>query len=254
MYALSKIDYQLLTLHWTPILGTEDVAILGANGCPLTGKKIKWLLNNAWEKIAQSTNRRGYRVAYLYCEDGNQYPIPAQCHPEPDNLEDSNLEDSNLGANNSSEFCNSVGGDSVGGNDSPLIIPPDLPIQELTLDLMEQSQLPTYINSIRSTQKLYCNVAGANAQGMPPEQFLAINSALDLNDAPEFDRRIHAIATEGQLTEYEYMAWRWFFDLEAGRFRTKRMSFVSNFRKIQYCGQDCWMGQVLQAQETSTMR
>lgn len=249
MYTLSQLDYQLLSLHWTPIVGTSDIAILGADGCPMPGKKIKWLLDNAWEKIAESTNHRGYRIAYLYCTDGNQYPIPARCHSESDDPDADVEVDDDL-----TEFHDSNNLGDSNTVESPLIIPTNLPIQELTLDLMERSQLPTYINSIKTTQKLYTNMAGANAQGMPPEQFLAINSALDLNDAPEFDRRIHAIATEGQLVEYDYMAWRWFFDPEEGRFRTKRMSFVSNFRKIRFCGQDCWMGQVLQAQETGATR
>ncbi len=130
----------------------------------------------------------------------------------------------------------------------------DVPEQALTLDMMEGSELPTYINAIATTKKLYCNSVAANAQGMPPEQFLSINSCLDLNDPPEFERRIDRVSAGETLRNYEYQAWRWYFDPNAGRFRTKRMSFVSNFRLIQYAGQPCWLGQVLQADEMSERR
>lgn len=108
--------------------------------------------------------------------------------------------------------------------------------------------------AIATTKKLYCNSVAANAQGMPPEQFLSINSCLDLNDPPEFERRIDRVSAGETLRNYEYQAWRWYFDPNAGRFRTKRMSFVSNFRLIQYAGQPCWLGQVLQADEMSERR
>jgi hypothetical protein len=222
---ISPTDLELLALHWVRI-DCDCVAVLGNDGLPLPMQRVKRLMDCAWEKIAQACATQGYRQAVLYGCDGKQYPIPAMSSSDNEPPAVERVE--NTASINS------------------LIEVPD---QELSLELMEHSELPTYINSIETTHKLFVNSAGANAQGMPPEQFLARNSCLDLNDPPEYERRIDRVAAGETLRNYEYRAWRWHFDPNAGRFRTKRMSFVSHFRLVQYCGQPCWMGQVLQAVE-----
>ncbi|NES88063.1 hypothetical protein D5R40_08170 [Okeania hirsuta] len=90
----------------------------------------------------------------------------------------------------------------------------NVPEPLITLQLLEDSDLPTYINAITTQKKLYANPTALNAQGQPPEMFLQGN-AYDLNDVEELDYRTARVASGEKLVEYEYQAWRWFFDLEA---------------------------------------
>ncbi|MEA5522915.1 hypothetical protein [Limnoraphis robusta] len=235
--AITQTDLELLALYWVRI-DTDHVAVLGNNGLPLPVRRIKQLTDAAWEKIARACANQGYRQAVLYSDDGRQYPVPAASMVSSDGSRQ-DREDGGLGGSITPEPVNDL---------------IEVPERELTIEMMEGSELPTYINAIKTTQKHYVNSAAANAQGMPPEQFLAINSCLDLNDPPEFERRIDRVASGETLRNYEYQAWRWYFDPNAARFRVKRMSFVSNFRLIQFNSQPCWWGQVLRASEMQERR
>jgi hypothetical protein len=232
---ISAIDLELLSLHWVKI-SQFQVALMGADGQPLNCSRTRMILENGWEKVSLSASQRGYEEILIYCEDGNRYPIPAY---------------SNSSSVSSSSAPDPQENEPSSVNDKSTSIQPsrllEIPVEELNLFHLENSRLATYINVIETTKKLYVNPAGANAQGMPPDRFLSINSCLDLNDPPEFERRMDLVVRDRILTAYENEAWRWYFDPEAGRFRLKRMKFIADFRFIRYAGQNCWLGQVLQA-------
>ena len=50
---LTALDYALLGLHWVK-LSAETVVIVGCDGEPLAVDRIDYLLDNAWEKIAEA--------------------------------------------------------------------------------------------------------------------------------------------------------------------------------------------------------
>ncbi|MGB3512980.1 MAG: hypothetical protein WBA93_27960 [Microcoleaceae cyanobacterium] len=224
---LTALDYALLGLHWVK-LSAETVVIVGCDGEPLGVDRIDYLLDNAWDKIADASAAKGYSQVLLYGTDGRQYKISANLSGGSQSLPP-----------------------QVSSESSKLLI--NVPEPLITLQLLEDSDLPTYINAISTQKKLYANPTALNAQGQPPEMFLQGN-AYDLNDVEELDYRTSRIANGEKLTEYAYQAWRWFFDTEAGRFRLKRMQFHSNFKQIQFCGQSCWLGQVLEAVEIGGTR
>jgi len=224
---MTLVDYSLLGLYWVK-LSNDLVAVVGGDGEPLPVDKVHYILDNAWDKIADACVAKGYSQALLYGSDGRRYKVSASLS---------------------------------GGSNSPL--PPQEPSESsellinvpeplITLQLLEDSDLPTYINAIATQKKLYANHTALNAQGQPPEMFLQGN-AYDLNDVEELDYRTARVASGEKLVEYDYQAWHWFFDIEAGRFRLKRMQFHSNFKQIQFCGQPCWFG-FLEAVETGGTR
>jgi hypothetical protein len=238
MKTISNLDLTLLSLHWVGIENGE-VAVLRGNGQLLPVELAEKLVDKAWEKISLLCANRGYSCAYLYAEgnDGEpkRYCIPAtlavNTNPEEEETEPSKI--SEAIATPTPELISTI------------------PEQQLSLGILEKAPLPTYINAIRSQKKFYANRAALAAQGKPPEDFLDGN-AYDLNDPDELDYRTSQIASGERLTAYEYQAWRWYFDANAGRFRLKRMQLVSNFRLLNsFNGVPCWLGQVIQATELS---
>jgi PAS domain-containing protein len=231
---MTDIDLKLLSLHWVRI-DTETVAILRGDGQPLASFVAEKLVDKAWDKIAKHCANRGYKQAYLYAEteEGKpkRYPVAAEL---ASNLQNTQPSESNL---QSAEL----------DLDSDTIL--TIPEQELAIGELERSALATYINAIKTQKKFYANPTALDAQGKPPEDFLTGN-AYDLNDPDELDYRTSQIASGETLRNYEYQGWRWYFDGDAGRFRLKRMQFISNFRLLSsFNGVPCWLGQVLQATE-----
>jgi len=236
---ISNLDLTLLSLHW---VGCEDstVIVLRGDGKLLPQEFAERLIDLAWDKIARFCASRGYKCAYLYAEGENnnpkRYRIPAELVIEAVSGESPQ--------NNESATSPDAAKMSV---DPQIIL--YIPEEELLLGWLERSPLPTYINAIRTQSKFYANPKALAAQGKPPEDFLNGN-AYDLNDPDELDRRTSLIAAGERLNSYEYEGWRWFFDPDAGKFRLKRMAFISNFRLLQsFNGVPCWLGQVLQASE-----
>lgn len=225
---MTPVDYSLLGLHWVK-LSNDLVAVVGCDGEPLPVDKVHYLIYNAWDKIADACAAKGYSKVLLYASDNRQYKISAS-----------------LSGNSGESLPSQEPSES-----SELLI--NVPESLITLQLLEDSDLPTYINAIATQKKLYANQTALNAQGQPPEMFLQGN-AYDLNDVEELDYRTARVASGEKLVEYAYQARRWFFDIEAGRFRLKHMQFHSNFKQIQFCGQPCWLGQVLEAVETGGTR
>ena len=80
----------------------------------------------------------------------------------------------------------------------------------------------------------------------PPAEFLCA-TAHSLNFEDELLNRCQHLKRDGYLLEYNYEALRWFRDPDTGLFVRRRMQFVSNFHRVTYLGQDCWMGEVLRA-------
>lgn len=131
-----------------------------------------------------------------------------------------------------------------------------VPEPELTEPLVYNASKPTYINRIFDQENLFANPAALEAQGQKPK-FVGM-TGYALNDPDELDRRCNFLINGEILQEYEYEAWRWYFDLEANRWMLKRMYFVSNFRRInhinlgkhlQFRDTPCWLGEVLRADE-----
>lgn len=120
---------------------------------------------------------------------------------------------------------------------------------ELDFNAIYESQNPIYITQISDQTNLFANKAALAAQGKKPKEFLG-QSACALNDEEELALRCSLIYKDGSLTEYQYSALRWFSDPETGFWRRKRMNFTSNFRRIEYLGELCWLGEVLEAVET----
>ncbi|MBO3460035.1 hypothetical protein G7B40_011440 [Aetokthonos hydrillicola Thurmond2011] len=237
---ISNLDLALLSLYW---LGGENdtVIVLRGDGKLLSQDFAERLVDLAWDKIARFCASRGYKCAYLYAESQNNHPkrysIPAELAVEAmigDSLQ-----------NNEYLIGSSVEPETTVEPETILTIPEE----ELSIGWLERSPLPTYINAIRTQCKFYANPKALATQGKPPEDFLNGN-AYDLNDPDELDRRTSLIAAGERLRNYEYEGWRWFFDADAGRFRLKKMYFISNFRLLQsFNGVPCWLGQVLQASE-----
>ncbi|MGI0488871.1 hypothetical protein ACN4EK_25955 [Pantanalinema rosaneae CENA516] len=118
---------------------------------------------------------------------------------------------------------------------------------EIEWNAIHLSSNPTYITQLSDQHNLYLNQAAVLAQsGKPPAEFLS-STAHTLNYEDELVTRCGHIKTDGFLTEYSYEAMRWFQD-ESGLWVRRRMRFVSNFWRVEYLGQDCWLGEVLQAE------
>jgi|SRR5579883_196981 len=155
-------------------------------------------------------------------------------------------------------------GDFMTGNQSPnnpssdpnlLLI---IPEPEIDQSWITEDSKPTYINRIFDQENLYANPAALAAQGQKPK-FIGM-TAYSLNDPDELEYRCNLLSNGEVLREYEYQAWRWYFDEDANRWRLKRMYFVSNFRRLdginlgkhlQIRGESLWLGQVLRADELS---
>lgn len=241
--SISAIDLTLLSLHWVH-LSDGECAVLRNNGLPLPDSLAKKIIDTAYDKISRSCAQRGFRRAYLYAQSTartpKRYTIDAAMAMATS--DENQQENERFGQSNktSEESFPSE-------NEMETIL--TIPEKELAIASLENSPLPTYINAIASQKKFYANSTALAAQGKPPEDFLTGN-AYDLNDPDELDYRTSRIASGETLRAYEYEAWRWYFDGDAGRFRLKRMQLVSNFRLLtSFNGVPCWLGQVIQASE-----
>lgn len=106
---------------------------------------------------------------------------------------------------------------------------------------------PVYISQMEDQHNLFINTAAVSAQsGKPPKEFLAA-TAHALNSEEELQNRCKFLLRDGSMTEYDYRALRWYRDPESGIWVRKHMDFISNFWKIDYLGQPCWMVEVLEA-------
>lgn len=106
---------------------------------------------------------------------------------------------------------------------------------------------PIYITQLHDQHNLYLNRAAVIAQSdKPPAEFLSA-TAHSLNFEDELLTRCQYLQQAGHLLEYTYEALRWFRDPDTGLLVRRRMQFVSNFYRVMYLGQDCWLGEVLQA-------
>jgi len=233
---LSALDLTLLSLHWVGI-ENDVVAVLRGDGELLPDCLAKKLVDTAWDKISRLCANRGYKCAYLYAKGNGSKPKLYRV-------------DATLAMSSANDESESKKTDEAIASPSPELIS-TIPEQELGFGILENAPLPTYINAIKTQKKFYANPAALTAQGKPPEDFLTGN-AYDLNDPDELDYRTSRVASGETLTAYEYEAWRWYFDADAGRFRLKRMQLVSNFRLLNsFNGVPCWLGQVIQASELS---
>ena len=124
-------------------------------------------------------------------------------------------------------------------------------ISEFDLDLNEiyNNPLPVYINQLSDQKVLFANPAALKAQGKKPAEFLG-ESAAALNDPEELEYRDSLVIREGFINEYQYSALRWYRDPETNFWRRKRMDFCSNFRQINYLGEECRLAIVLEAIDT----
>lgn len=136
---------------------------------------------------------------------------------------------------------------------SLLLVIPEL---ELNQSLLVDVTRPTYITRIFDQENLYANAAALAAQGQKP-RFIGM-TAYTLNNPDELERRCDLLMNSEILREYEYKAWRWFFDVDANRWSLKELYFVSNFRRLdrinlgqylQVRDEPLWLGQVLRTDE-----
>jgi PAS domain-containing protein len=241
--SISAIDLTLLSLHWVH-LSDGECAVLRNNGLPLPDSLAKTIIDTAYDKISRSCAQRGFSRAYLYAQSTartpKRYTIDAAIAMVTN-------EESKEEIQKTSESNKTLEESFSSENQREAIL--TIPEKELAIASLENSPLPTYINAIASQKKFYANPTALAAQGKPPEDFLTGN-AYDLNDPDELDYRTSRIASGETLRAYEYEAWRWYFDADAGRFRLKRMQLVSNFRLLtSFNGVPCWLGQVIQASE-----
>ncbi|NET14310.1 MAG: hypothetical protein F6K08_16480 [Okeania sp. SIO1H6] len=166
---MTALDYSLLGLHWVK-LSDDLVAVVGYDGEALPVDKIHYFIDNAWDKIADACAAKDYSKALLYASDNRQYKISAS-----------------LSGNSGESLPPQEPSES-----SELLI--NVPEPLITLQLLEDADLPTYINAIATQKKLYANQTALNAQGQPPEMFLQGN-AYDLNDVEELDYRTARVAS-----------------------------------------------------------
>lgn len=103
-----------------------------------------------------------------------------------------------------------------------------------------------YISTLSSQDNLFANNTAILCQQKPAQEFLR-DKATSLNYPDELSSRCDRIQRDGGITEYEYLAYRWYRG-EGGAFLKRQMRFTSNFVQIEYLGQRCWMGEVLQAE------
>jgi hypothetical protein len=236
-------DLTLLSLFWTPIPQENAIAITQRDGSPLSCKAATYLVNEKWEKIAQACTAQKFTKAYIYylCNPATvkTFEIPASFTDEI------------------SEVEGEVPAEAVISVAQPLLDELfSLPEHQITEPMLCDSSRPTYINRIFDQENLFANDAALEAQGRKPK-FLG-QTAYSLNDVDELERRCSLLMSGEILYEYNYQAWRWYFDANAGRWRLKRMAFVSCFRRIDSCNlgrhlqvrsEPMWLGQVLQADE-----
>lgn len=110
---------------------------------------------------------------------------------------------------------------------------------------------PVYVSQLQDQHNLFLNQAAVSAQsGKPPAEFLSA-TAHALNFEEELITRCGHLIRDEHLREYNYRALRWFRD-ESGIWIRRHMAFVSNFWKISYLGQPCWLGEVLEAMPLET--
>lgn len=118
---------------------------------------------------------------------------------------------------------------------------------DLDWNAIQMGNNPVYISHLHNQHNLFLNNAAVLAQGAkPPAEFLCATAHV-LNFEDELQARCQYLVRDGQLVEYEYKALRWFHDPEANLWIRRRMQFVSNFYRVTYLGQDCWLGEVLSA-------
>ena len=124
-----------------------------------------------------------------------------------------------------------------------------IPEIEVDLNLLYNNPLPVYINQLSDQKVLFANPAALKAQGKKPAEFLG-ESAAALNDPEELEYRDSLVIKDGFINEYQYSALRWYRDPETNFWRRKRMNFCSNFRQINYLGEECRLAIVLEAIDT----
>ncbi len=118
---------------------------------------------------------------------------------------------------------------------------------EIDWTAIQSYDRPVYISQLDTQQNLYLNNAAFTAQSAkPPSDFLR-STAHELNYDDELVKRCYHLKRDAHLIEYEYEALRWFRDPDSALWIRRRMQFISNFYKIIYLGQDCWLGEVLGA-------
>jgi hypothetical protein len=236
-------DLTLLPLFWTPIPHENAIAITRNDGSPFSRETATRLINEKWDKIVQACATERVAKAYIYYLDSpgkiKTLEVPASfC-----------TESTGRGDSTPTENVISVPQPAVDELFS-------LPEHEITEAMLCDSSRPTYVNRIFDQENLFANDAALEAQGRKPK-FLG-QTAYSLNDVDELERRCSYLTSGELLTEYSYQAWRWYFDTNAGRWRLKRMAFVSNFRRIDNCNlgrhlqvrnEPMWLGQVLCADE-----
>jgi hypothetical protein len=105
---------------------------------------------------------------------------------------------------------------------------------------------PIYISILEDQRNVFMNNAAVECQGIKPQEFLG-DRAYALNYSDELSSRCGYITRDGGLREYHYEALRWV--MVEGLPRRKLMRFTSNFLKIKYLSQPCWMGEVLQSED-----
>lgn len=116
---------------------------------------------------------------------------------------------------------------------------------DLDWNSIQMGNNPVYVSHLHNQHNLFLNNAAVLAQGAkPPAEFLCATAHV-LNFEDELQARCQHLIRDGQLIEYQYEALRWFHDPEANLWIRRRMQFVSNFHRITYLGQDCWLGEVL---------
>ena len=117
---------------------------------------------------------------------------------------------------------------------------------DLDWNAIQKGRNPVYITQLHDQHNLFLNQVAVMAQsGKPPAEFLS-TTAHTLNFEDELRSRCAHIQSDHSLSEYSYEALRWFRD-DAGVWIRRRMTFFSNFWRVEYLGQDCWLGEVLQA-------
>lgn len=131
---------------------------------------------------------------------------------------------------------------------SPMKTTPPIRSQiDLDWNMIQMGNNPVYVSHLQSQHNLFLNNAAVLAQSAkPPAEFLSATAHV-LNFEDELQMRCNHLWRDGQLIEYEYKALRWFHDLETNGWVRRRMQFVSNFYRVTYLGQDCWLGEVLSA-------
>lgn len=252
-YKFDKLDFQVLAKVWTWRFEDKKLVIPEINKAGADN-----LLDKAGERLAVLAEKLGLKMALIKFPGANRgYEILTSLTNTDDAVNDCACTDLILSissGHSNEDQSRSVPLNTPIDNDTDLML--SLPEQELNESLLVDSSLPTYVNSIFDQENLFANSAALAAQGQKPK-FLG-QTAYALNDVDELDRRCNFLMNGEFLKEYEYLAWRWYFDQDANRWRLKRMSFVSNFRRVdsinlgrhlQVKDTPCWLGQVLRADE-----